>query len=289
LTFSPQIPLIGSASHRLNLLVQKLWAKGGKYYDITQKIHTLHVALRTLKNAYKLAAKTPLTPHLDQETRWSSMFKMIRSNKEINDILPTCAFDFATRRLFLTELEKEEADELLEFLKKIESVSKEIQRDDPIRNNLYSVRLLFDRLIRDFPDEDLESGIGKDAAIVHDKHFENAIVKLQGPNEARLSPQEKEAIKVFKVDVTNADEEDIEDMQDEGYAARILREDAARTQKKQKRTDYRSVAHVSSHNNRCERLFSGTKLVMTDQRKCMDPSTLEMRTAIFGMQAMCKK
>ena len=150
----------------MNLPIQKLWAVGGKYYDITQKIHQLHVSLRTLKNAFKLAAKTPLTPHIEQETRWSSMSKMVLSNEKINDVLPTCGFDFATRRLFLTEMDKVEAHELLEFLKVIESVAKEIQRDDPLRNNLYTVRLLFDRLICDFPDEDLASGLGKDADIV---------------------------------------------------------------------------------------------------------------------------
>ena len=115
------------------------------------------------------------------------MFKMIQSNQKLNEILPTCAFELETRRLFLSELEKEEALELLEFLEKIESVSKEIQRDDPLKNNLYTVRVLFDRLTRDFPDEELESAIGKDAAIVHNKHFENAIVKLQGPSDVKLS------------------------------------------------------------------------------------------------------
>jgi len=208
------------------------------------------------------------------------MFKMVLSNLKLNDILPGCAFDLATRRLFLTELEKEEANELLEFLKVIESISKEIQREDPIRNNLYTARLLFDRLIADFPDVDLAAGIGKDGVIVHNKHFEQAIVKLQGPTDARLSRLEEEAVKIFKIDITNAAEEEKRVVEDEGYAAKILREDAERTQKKQKRADYRSVAHVASNNNRCERLFSGTKLVMTDQRKCMDPSTLEMVTML---------
>ena len=64
------------------------------------------------------------------------MFKMVKSNQALNDILPSCAFDLETRRLFLTELEKEEALELLEFLEKIESVSKEIQRDDPFDHKI---------------------------------------------------------------------------------------------------------------------------------------------------------
>ena len=118
---------------------------------------------------------------------------------------------------------------------------------------MYTVRVLFDRLTRDFPEEILESAIGKDAAIVHDQHFENAIVKLQGPSDAKLSRLEEEAVKIFKIDVTtDTQEEKNNNNQDEGQAARILREDAEKTQKKQKRADYRSVAHVASNNNKCE-------------------------------------
>ena len=59
------------------------------------------------------------------------MFKMVKSNQALNDILPSCAVDLDTRRLFLSELEKKEALELLEFLEKIESVSKEMQKEIP--------------------------------------------------------------------------------------------------------------------------------------------------------------
>ena len=66
-----------------------------------------------------------------------------------------------------------------------------------------------------------------------------------------------------------------------GYAERKLREDAERLLKKQKRSEYRSVAHhVTNNSNRAERLFSGAKLNMTDTRKCMDPSSLEMVTML---------
>ena len=45
--------------------------------------------------------------------------------------------------------------------------------------------------------------------------------------------------------------------------------------KQAKNTNYRSMNHVSSTSNTVERLFSRAKLVMTPQRRCMDPSTLE--------------
>ena len=124
---------------------------------------------------------------------------------------------------------------------------------------MYTVRVLFDRLIRDFPDENLESAIRKDAAIIHNKHVENSIVKLQGPSDAKLSKLEEEAVKIFKIDVTTETQEEKHNDREEGYAARIRREVDEKTQKIPKRADYRSVAHFASNNNKCERLFSDTK------------------------------
>jgi hypothetical protein len=45
--------------------------------------------------------------------------------------------------------------------------------------------------------------------------------------------------------------------------------------KKAKNTSYRCLNHVSATSNVVERLFSHAKHVMTDERRCMDPSTLE--------------
>ena len=75
---------------------------------------------------------------------------------------------------------------------------------------------------------------------------------------------EGEAVKIFKIDVTTETQEEKRNDLEEGSAARILREDADKNQKKQNRADYRSVAHVASNNNKCARLFGGTKLVMTE-------------------------
>ena len=42
-----------------------------------------------------------------------------------------------------------------------------------------------------------------------------------------------------------------------------------------KQSNYACLNHVSATSNVVERLFSRAKLVMTDQRRSMDPSTLE--------------
>ena len=53
-----------------------------------------------------------------------------------------------------------------------------------------------------------------------------------------------------------------------------------RNKKKSKNAEYRPVLHVFPNSNICERLFSGNKLVMSDQRKSMDPSTIETVTML---------
>ena len=80
---------------------------------------------------------------------------------------------------------------------------------------------------------------------------------------------------VFRVDAA-AEDEAVDERKAESYAERVLREDTEKVQKKQKKSEYRS----EFNSNKCERLFSGTKLVMTDQRKWMDPSSLEMVTML---------
>ena len=56
-----------------------------------------------------------------------------------------------------------------------------------------------------------------------------------------------------------------------------FKEDEERARKKQKvyTTRYKSTLHVSPTSNICERAFSRAKLIMTAQRRCMDPSTLD--------------
>ena len=131
-------------------------------------------------------------------------------------------------------------------------------------------------------DRGFEFSIGINAAIVHDRAFESAMAKLQGPTEAALTAVEREAAKIFKETAGDASTEPHEARKNESYAQKVLREATEKrtSKKKSKNAEYRSVLHVCSNSNICERLFSGNKLVMSDQRKCMDPSTLETVTVL---------
>ena len=84
--------------------------------------------------------------------------------------------------------------------------------------------------------------LSANARIVHNKAFENGIIKLQAPSGPALNSAEKEACKVFLIRVVeNEDGTEREEI----YAQRILREaEEERLRKKPRVAEYGSVKHV---------------------------------------------
>ncbi|KAE9165784.1 hypothetical protein PF002_g31280 [Phytophthora fragariae] len=68
------VPLIGCASHRLNLAVN---ADMASHEDDLAAVHVPMVKPRTLKQSAKLRSKTSFRPVIRQDTRWSSTFAMV--------------------------------------------------------------------------------------------------------------------------------------------------------------------------------------------------------------------
>ena len=62
---------------------------------------------------------------------------------------------------------------------------------------LSEVRVLFDTLIEKVPE--LSRYLQENANIVHNRHFENGVVKVLDGLEAELSSQEKAALRKFKI------------------------------------------------------------------------------------------
>ncbi|ETV86972.1 hypothetical protein H257_01990 [Aphanomyces astaci] len=72
------VPLVGCASHRLNLAVRKMVST--HFDDVIQKVQTLMVALTNLNNSVafrRLTAPRVLLPKLQNVTRWSSTYSML--------------------------------------------------------------------------------------------------------------------------------------------------------------------------------------------------------------------
>ena len=88
----------GCDSHLLNLAVQEMLGPEEKrsrtgavvqqtslMKNITTKLDHCMGALKTLKNAYLQRTKTPLKPERRYETRWSSLYNMIKNLSIIKD------------------------------------------------------------------------------------------------------------------------------------------------------------------------------------------------------------
>ena len=287
------IPLVGCASHRLNLAVQLIYSErvNPLYFRLVQKVQALMIDLRTLKNKVKLAVHTSLSPELKNDTRWGSVYKMLKKYIELceeTNHFRDCAFKAATRNLVPSfdrveddqPCEHETIVEMVALLKKFEDVSKWLQTEnapDPSRRvTLYTVRKVFDKLCENYPF--VRGHLSAAADIIHQPLFESAVAKIQG-NDYALTPQERKKVSFYLVDGSGEEEGGIDgaDVDPLSFLDETLEEASAECAKRQKKAcPYRSMDHITPTSNIVERLFSRCGIIMRPHRRLMDPSTLEM-------------
>jgi hypothetical protein len=243
---------------------------------LVDKVNALMVDLRTIKNSFKVAAKTKLTPLKRNETRWGSTYTMLERYVALYDLLPTMSLSHATLALVPTATEHADIKDLFTKLATVQTVSKLLQTEDPSLVSMPVVRKVFDRLIASFPS--MSHHLAANATIIHSKDFESAVYKLQVGDE-RLSPAEKAAVSLFKLDnAAGANDDEAKEGEEKDDIINSILREVEEEQAKNKRikaTLYRSTAHVSPTSNIVERLFSRAKLIMREQRRHMDPSSLE--------------
>ncbi|CAG8811663.1 21261_t:CDS:2, partial [Gigaspora margarita] len=121
-----------------------------------------------LQKSWKLAKVTNLKPVLDNATRWMSVAKMIERCKEL---IP-----------YVTQSNR--------F-----SSTNDLQNESM---NLDDVRTYFDLLIEEHPD--LECRLGKNAPVIQDPSFEEAVVKVLRKQESVLASSEKQKLQSFIVE-----------------------------------------------------------------------------------------
>ena len=63
------VPLVGCASHRLNLAVQSLYEDGTEHDELVKKVNDFTIEINTLKNRHRLATVKQLTPTRLHEIR----------------------------------------------------------------------------------------------------------------------------------------------------------------------------------------------------------------------------
>ena len=152
--------------------------------------------------------------------------------------LPQCAFCDAPKEVFLTNDEDKDIRLLCDQLKEVEIRLKFLQGDycdvdewdsdaetkkdkavareakNPKRSplTLLSSCIVFDQLIDFFPS--MNSHLAADAHVVHNRDFENAVIKIQTNKEDKLTSAEKRAVKVFLLAPSAEEEADEEAEED---------------------------------------------------------------------------
>ena len=126
--------------------------------------------------------------------------------------------------------------------------------------------MLIDMFPADRGKKGIKHWLGPDAEIINDKLFERAIEKIHaGEKISDLTPNFQRKVAHFRPARAA-----ISINPNRHFLSRALDEVEARYG-----ADV-SFRHFLRVNNICERLFSRCKLIMTDNRKLMDPSTLEI-------------
>jgi hypothetical protein len=217
-----------------------------------------------------------IKPERRCKAKWDSLFKMLvkwekmrapmaridpsRWPESVTEKIPT-----AEERVTLETLTRELAD--------FQSVSKALQGAAGKKVNRYESRNMFDRLLAKYGDGRNLKSLKKNASIVNDPNFENAIVKIQGGQESTLNPSEKAAVRhLLKVpEVAGSPNAEIPTR---SFADSILEDARASKSSRTETSKYRSTDHVAATSNICERLLSQAKLIMSDLRRSMDPDTL---------------
>jgi hypothetical protein len=116
------IPLVGCASHRLNLAVQEYLNDSE---DILQQINKLMRKLSTIKKAAKLRKLTHLMPITRNTTRWTSTFKMVERYFNIKEFVDANDPDLAT--LLPSPMHDMALQDLFQNMKDFHSVTMKLQ------------------------------------------------------------------------------------------------------------------------------------------------------------------
>ncbi|KAE9341381.1 hypothetical protein PF008_g10647 [Phytophthora fragariae] len=261
-----RVPMIGCASHRLNLALKEFLVPHAELLD---KLHKLMAKLNTIKNRHRLRELGGLMPVFNNATRWSSTFMMVDRYVERRNIIRSMEqLDEGLVDLLPTPREDAHLTDLYGHLKNFESVNKRLQTEYGL--TLADVRLLFDHVLEHYPET--SRYLAPDAAVVKYPAFENGIVKVQN-KDSRLSRQERAALARL-LRPTTAPTVAAPEPSRESFADAALNRGAGRngTRSDQPPVD---LSWIPATSNDVERLFSRAGLVFSSLRRAMAPTTLE--------------
>lgn len=243
------IPMIGCASHRLNLAVNVITEE---YDNIFDKIDDLFALLRTKKRSLVLHLQTNLKPIKRNATRWSGKYKVLKRYFELKPHL--YLNDHRIARLMPSPLMEKMMKDLLEgHLSALQLATKELQSE---MMNLKEAGDILLEVAKDYPQ--VADRIGYPSQIMHSPHFEMGIIKILEGREQHLTGAENQAVSIFR-----KQERAEEDANEDGgsLADRIAkkRKLANQTETKSAFIDLKFIPPTSNH---VERLFSKARLTV---------------------------
>ncbi|EGZ26798.1 hypothetical protein PHYSODRAFT_255233 [Phytophthora sojae] len=130
---------------------------------------------------------------------------------------------------------------------------------------LSAVRRLFDQVVKEYPA--LKSRLAATAPIVNNPHLDLGLVKLQ--REEALTAAEQSACAEFRSTALER-----APAREDGNSSIVKA--AFKKRKAPRHSQYVDVAYVPPTSNECEHFFSAAKPVLTDVRKSLSPTMLEM-------------
>ncbi|ETL77656.1 hypothetical protein L917_21410 [Phytophthora nicotianae] len=175
------LPLVGCASHRINLAIQQHVAE---HEALLSQVNELACQLRTKKNAATLLKHTELRPAKRNVTRWSSTFKMARRFLQIKDAAKPVETveELVPRSRDCRKLEKLHHD-----LQALDSICVTLPSNN---TTLADVCTLFDGVVKRYPE--MANYLAKDANTV--KRGEGTLSRAQAASIASFQVGDRDSV-----------------------------------------------------------------------------------------------
>jgi hypothetical protein len=184
------------------------------------------------------------------------------------------SFDRDTVALVSSPSEINEVRQLVSILDDLKKVNLSLPSSDSTVN-LRVTRMLFDELLNRYGSDQL-AHLTSSHSIVQCLHFENAVVKTQS-GDFNLNSDEEKIMEGFLIHPnTSSDKENADAIpSDFVERAKFFANKRARTNLHDNENKYQNLNHICPTSNIVERLFSGSKLIITDHRTSLDHESLD--------------
>ena len=196
------IPLVGCASHRLNLAMRDVL---DEEEQLIERINSIMVKMRGLLLSAKLQKLNPLKPIVRNVTRWSSTHHMLKRYIDLREYLTGLESD-EIELLRQSPSENRRLESFMVYISPLESVTKELQC---MSTTINDARALFDAMIEKYPNTN--NSLSTCAPIVHSRNFEKAIANIQRENANVLTRDEKKTVTNLLLQVAEPSNLDVSD------------------------------------------------------------------------------